>query len=180
MGRSINEFKSSFTKELARPSRFDVTLTPPFALAFATNVNARTLSYRCETTQLPGRTFATADRKTYGPIEKVPYITTYEDIELTFLVDDLMNEKYFFDAWLELVNPTATNDFNYKSEYATSILINQYDMQNNKIYAAELIDAFPVSINQMDLDWSSADVHKLTVTFAYTRWTNNSLANYIF
>lgn len=179
MGRSINEFKSSFTRDLARPSRFDVTITPPSTLLFGTNMTARTLSYRCETAQLPGRTFATADRKTYGPIEKVPYISTYEDIELTFLVDDLMKEKYFFDAWLNFVNP-ITNDFNYKNEYATTLLINQYDSQNNKIYSAELIDAYPISINQLDLDWSSADVHKLTVTFAYTKWTNNSLSNYIF
>ena len=30
-------------------------------------------------------------------------------------------------------------------------------------------------MNQMDLDWSGDGYHKLTVTFAYTRWENNSL-----
>lgn len=180
MTGSINEFKSSFRTDFARSNRFDVTINPPLILLALTSVNSKTLKYRCEMTQLPGRTLATADRKTYGPIEKVPYISTYEDVDMTFLIDGGLEEKYFFDAWLDLVNPKTTNNFNYKNEYSTSILINQYDMSNNLVYTAELLDAYPISVNQMDLDWSSDSVHKLTVTFAYTKWNNNSITNYIF
>jgi hypothetical protein len=32
---------------------------------------------------------------------------------------------------------------------------------------------FQMSVNQMDLDWSSDGYHKLVVTFAYTRWERN-------
>ena len=42
-------------------------------------------------------------------------------------------------------------------------------------YSVDLYEAFPVSMNQMDLDWSNDGVHKLSVTFAYTYWRNNSL-----
>jgi hypothetical protein len=28
-------------------------------------------------------------------------------------------------------------------------------------------------VNQLDLDWSSDGYHKLSVTFAYTRWEQN-------
>jgi hypothetical protein len=38
-----------------------------------------------------------------------------------------------------------------------------------------LVDAFPISVNQLDLDWSSDGYHKLTVVFAYTYWQNNSI-----
>jgi hypothetical protein len=37
-----------------------------------------------------------------------------------------------------------------------------------------MIDTFPIAVNQLDLDWSSDGHHKLTVTFAYTSWRNNS------
>jgi hypothetical protein len=30
-------------------------------------------------------------------------------------------------------------------------------------------------MNQLDLDWNGDGYHKLTVTFAYTYWKNNSL-----
>ena len=179
MAGSIADFKSSFTSDLARASRFDVTITPPLTLFSNVAMTPKQLSYRCEVSQLPGRTFATAERKTYGPIEKLPYITTYNDIDLTFLIDGDMGIKYFFDAWLNLVNPQSTNNFNYKSDYATSVIINQYGVDNKLIYTAELFDAYPISINQLDLDWASDAPHKLTVTFAYTKWQNDSILNYI-
>jgi T4-like virus tail tube protein gp19 len=177
MAGSINDFKSSFGSDFARANRFDVIINLPLALAFNVPVSARTLRYRCEASQLPGRTLATADRKTYGPVEKVPYISTYNDIDLTFLIEGNMNEKYLFDAWLDYVNPNTTNNFNYKSDYSASIIINQYDVANELTYSVELVDAWPTSINQLDLDWSSDAVHKLNVTFSYTKWINNSPIN---
>jgi len=179
MPLNISEFRSTFTSGISRPNRFDVQVFVPITLIAFVPTSSKTLSYRCEIAQLPGRTLATIDRKTYGPIEKLPYLTTYNDIDLTFLIDGDMSEKYFFDTWLDLVNPKSTNNMNYKSEYATSVLINQYDESNKKTYGVELIDAYPISMNQLDLDWSSDGVHKLTVTFAYTKWQNDSLTNYI-
>jgi hypothetical protein len=38
-----------------------------------------------------------------------------------------------------------------------------------------LAAAFPINVNQLDLDWSSDGHHKLTVTFAYTYWHNPAL-----
>jgi hypothetical protein len=180
MAGSISEFKGSFKSDLARSNRFDVYIAPPLTLLALLPISNRQLSYRCEISQLPGRTFATMDRKTYGPIEKLPYLTTYNDIDMTFLIDGNMSEKYFFDTWLDLVNPKQTNNFNYRSEYATSILINQYGVDGKQSYSAELFDAYPISMNQLDLDWASEDVHKLTVTFAFTKWQNNSITNYIY
>jgi hypothetical protein len=133
------------------------------------------LRYRCENANLPGRTLATVEQKTYGPVEKFPYLSTYNDIDLTFIVDDDMNQKTFFDAWINFINPAQTNNFRYKSDYATDIVITQYDVENKPSYSVNLYEAFPISINQMDLDWSNEGYHKLNVTFAYTRWKNNSL-----
>jgi hypothetical protein len=42
-------------------------------------------------------------------------------------------------------------------------------------YSINLYDAYPVSVNQLDLNWSADGNHKLVVTFAYTYWKNNSL-----
>lgn len=176
MAGSISEFRANFKKELARPNRFDVSIVvPPVLSVFAGQPNAnRTLKYSCENAQLPSRTFATTEQKTYGPIEKFPYLTTYNDLDLTFIVDSEMNQKKIFDTWLEYINPAFTNNFKYKADYATFLTVNQYDAQNKLIYVVDFFECYPISTNQMDLDWSADGYHKLTVTFAYTRWFNRT------
>ena len=173
MAGNINDFKSSFNKDLARTNRFDVNIPVPLTLIpYVTS--AKSLTYRCETAQLPGRTFATTEQRTYGPIEKYPYLNTYNDIDLTFIVDDDMQQKILFDAWLNYINPLYNNNMRYKSDYSTILKINQYDVTGELTYSINLYDAFPISMNQLDLDWGSDGYHKLNVTFAYTRWENNS------
>lgn len=169
----IKEFRSSFTGELAKPSRFKVIVNLPPDLP--TNIDSRTLSMRCENAILPGRTLATSDHRIYGPTEKYPYQTTYEDIALTFICDSNMIEKSAFDAWIEKINPSTGWNFEYKANYAMPITIIQYDNGKNEVHKVELIDAFPVSVNQLDLDWSSdAPYHKLSVVFAYHYWKSES------
>jgi len=176
MAGSINSFITSFQKDLARPNRFDVSIPIPLTLIQYRNI-AQQLTFRCENANLPGRTINTTDQKIYNIVEKFPNQTSYQDMDLTFIVGGDMAEKQFFDSWLDLINPNTNFNFKYKGDYTTSITINQYDLQNNLTYTVELIDAFPIAVNQLDLDWSNDGVHKLTVVFAYTYWKNNSLNN---
>jgi hypothetical protein len=173
MAGSISEFKSSFSKDVARTNRFDVNINIPFVMLPYIS-SARSLNYRCENANLPGRTFATTEQKTYGPIEKYPYLSTYNDMDLTFIVDDDMSQKLFFDGWLNYINPQYNNNLRFKGDYATIITINQYDVTNKLSYSVNLYDAYPISMNQLDLDWAGDGHHKLVVTFAYTYWQNNS------
>lgn len=174
MAGSINEFKSSFTKDLARPSRFDVQIPVPLGLVPYIGTSRR-LNFRCENAELPGRAISTSTMKIYGPEEKYPYQSNYNDINLTFIVADDMREKLFFDAWLEWMNPTLSFDFKYKKDYVVTLRINQYDLRNKISYSVDLLDAFPIGLNSLDLDWSSDGHHKLSMTFAYTSWKNNSV-----
>ena len=175
MAGNISEFKSSFTKDIARANRFDVFVPIPLVL-LPYFKSTRTLKFRCESANLPGKTFATTEQK-FGsaPVEKFPYMTTYQDIDLTFLVDDDMQQKVLFDGWMNYVSPVYNFNLRYKSDYSTAITINQYDVQNELSYSVNLYDAYPIAMSQMDLDWSNEGIHKLVITFAYTNWQNNSL-----
>jgi len=174
MAGSIAEFKASFNTDLARPSRFDVNVPIPIGLLPYRGIG-RTLNMRCENAELPGRSISTTTMKIYGVEEKFPYQTTYNDTSLTFIVGDDMAEKKFFDAWLNWINPTINYNLKYKADYAVPLTVNQYDVKNQLSYSITMLDTFPIAVNQMDLDWSSDGHHKLTVTFAYTSWRNNSL-----
>lgn len=176
MAGNINDFKSSFKTDLARPARFDVTIPIPLSLAFYIS-SARNLTYRCETAQLPGRTFETTPKKMgSAPTEYFPYHTNYQQSAMTFIVSDDMNEKIFFDAWMELINPTTDFNFQYKSNYAVDISVNQYDVGGNLTYSGVLQEAFPVDVNQLDMDWATDAYHKLAVVFVYKQWNNNTVS----
>ena len=173
---SPNNIRASLNRDLAIPSDFRVVITPPGSIMSL--MTAGELAFRCESTTLPGRTLATSDLRIYGPSEKFPYQTTYEDIVMTFICSGSMAEKTFFDGWLGLINPSSKWNFEYKENYATTIEIDQFDRQFKKPYKVKLVDAFPISVNQLDLDWSNnSTYHKLSVTFAYTSWERLPMEN---
>jgi hypothetical protein len=43
-----------------------------------------------------------------------------------------------------------------------------------KIYGVKLINAFPTTVNAMQLNWASDDIHRLSVTFKYDKWVDMS------
>lgn len=174
MAGSIADFKSSFKKDLARSNKFDVYIPVPLGIVPFIGTS-RKLAFRCENAQLPGRNLDTTTMRIYGVNELFPVSTSYDNVTLTFLVGDDMKEKSFFDAWMNWIQPTITYDTKYKADYAVMLRINQYDVQNKLSLSVDLIDAYPIAVNQLDLDWSSDSVHKLAVTFAYTNWKSNDV-----
>jgi hypothetical protein len=177
---TLSGFLSSFQTDIARPNRFDVTITAPQGLLAQYSSTFRNLTYRCESAQLPSRTFGTVEQK-FGsnPTQKFPMHSSYNDLQLTFIVSGDMTERTLFDVWMEYINPTGTFDFNYKNSYTSSLKVQQYDLKNNTTYIAEFKNAYPLAVNQLDLDWSNDGHHKLVVDFAYDYWTNAGIAGVI-
>jgi len=135
---------------------------------------SRYLALQCESAELPGRTFATADVKIYGPIFKVPYQTQYGDTTLTFLCTNDFYERKLFDRWMEAIMPSDTNNLRYPksntSRYMTNIKIIQYDEFIKQIYAVELLDAFPIGVAPQALSWGEEGFHRLSIQFAYQKY----------
>ena len=134
----------------------------------------RYLALQCESAELPGRTTATADVKIYGPTFKVPYQTQYTDTTLTFLCTNDFYERKLFDRWMEAIHPSDTNNLRFpkgqQSRYLTNIKIIQYDEFIKRIFAVELIDAFPIGIAPQQLSGGEEGFHRLSIQFAYQRY----------
>ena len=143
----------------------------------ATSANpamSRYLALQCEAAELPGRTLQTADRKIYGPINKIPYASQYNDINFTFLCTNEFYERKLFDQWIECIHPSDTWNMRFPADnetrYLSNIKIVQYDEFIKQIYAVELIDAFPVGVSAQPLSWGEEGFHRLSVSFAYTSY----------
>nr|QMP82980.1 MAG: hypothetical protein [Caudoviricetes sp.] len=178
MAANISEFLSSFNKETARVANFEALVTIPPALLGIYPNGMNHLRFRCEATELPGRSFATADQKTYGPIEVFPVQNYYDKINLTFICSDDMQERKFFDQWMDYISISNGEgagvrfDFEYKQNYETTIRINQHDITGKLSYSLNLLNVFPVAINPMPLSWDAQNaIQKIPVTFSYRYFT---------
>ena len=166
---SISSFVSRISgKGLARTNRFRVTFTsPPIG---GNSEDYRQISLNCEAAELPGRDLTTTDSRIYGPTFKMPYMTNYNDVSFTFLCDASLVEKRVFDDWMSIINPTGSFDFQYRDNYVSTVTIDQLTDNEIMTYSCELVEAFPIQVNAMPVNWGDDNFHRVTVTMTYRYW----------
>ena len=135
-------------------------------------VPANVLSQYCENVSLPGRSFATSDVKFgTGFTQKMPYNTIYDDVSMTFRIDEAMGIKSYFDAWQNIIHNKNTGYMSYYDSYKSDIDIVVYNRQDAEVHRCKLMDAYPISVASTDLSHATQnEILKLTVTFAYKLW----------
>ena len=171
---------------LAKSCRYVAVIRPIGALVAPYSTLARDLMYLTEVAEMPGRGFMSMDTRYYGPNQKFPYLSQYEDINMTFLCRSRSVEREFFDDWQWMINPNNTFDFNYRDEYRAVIDLYQYsDYDKNNTgngqpridggptaeYMFSLNDAYPILVNPQPVSWADDQFMRLGVTFTYTWWT---------
>lgn len=176
MPGNISQFLADIKKQgVAKSSHFDVEFTLPVILGADSEIT-RTLKFRCESAELPGRQIVTTDNKIYGPIYKVPYQTLYSDMTMTFLDTADMSIRKFFEMWADSIYDASTNTIGYVNDIVADIFVTQYDVDGtpdslNPSLKFKLIRAFPTNINQLGVTWGDDAFHRLSVTFFYERYT---------
>ena len=158
---------------LARVNRFEVFINAPSTLLGKNIANSGAVSLYCEMASLPPVNISTKSFKIFGPTYQRPFGAEYggEGISLTFHVDRDMQVKKFFDEWAAKVVDPDTGFVGYQEEYISTIRLRQLDEQDNVTYEIELSEAFPRSVNLLELNNSAQNqTHRLNVLFAYRYW----------
>lgn len=161
---------------LAKSSRFCVRIFRPRGFTNQRTLATEDFTYLCEATDFPGRAFTNVDVRYYGPSQKLPTNTQYEDINMTFICRNSFLEREFFDDWMELINPTTSFDFQYRDTYSTTIELFQFsetereDGAPEATYQFTLFDAYPILINPQPVTWADDSFQRLVITFTYTKW----------
>jgi uncharacterized membrane protein YgcG len=185
MAFNVNKFITHFDSHagFSKTSKFDVIVTvPPFLQSYGT---AEELSLQCESAELPGYTINTLESKIFGAPTPVAGTPAFGDVTLTFICAGDLWEKRFFDRWLDFIIPKQTYLVNYKQSYVTDIVIRQYSEgtpgsgsdsapKPSVIYACKLLNAFPATVNALNLNWGTDDIHRLSVAFKFDRWLDVS------
>lgn len=185
---SMNDIKAVNSKYggLAKSARFAVRILPAkLHLERGYGPFLQDFTYLCEAAELPGRGFQSLDVRYYGPNQKLPFQTQYEDTTMTFLCRSESYERQFFDDWMEMINPTNSYDFSYRSDYESQIQIMQLAEYGaatgvgpstttatypKETYRITLYNAYPVLVNPQPVTWADDQVQRLAITFTYHKW----------
>jgi hypothetical protein len=161
---------------LAKPNRFEVSIAVPRCMSDA--ALGQKVSMYCDQAVLPYTRILTSRQQIFGPPSFHPVGVEYngEGISLQFYLDREMNVKRFFDRWVDGIVNRTTHTTNYQRNYLTPITISQLDESDTITYQVQLIDAFPVTVQALQLDSSGSNqVHRLSVNFNFRRWVENAV-----
>ena len=172
----INNFLSEFHSDsgYALPSRYEVIITSPG------EGDARKVSLRCESLDLPGRSLNTSvDSNMYGIApEIVDGITFGGTLAMTFQASSDLEEKVFFESWQEEAWDRGTWNVKYYRDYIKDIDIYVLDVQDARRYGLRLRECFPKEIGPATLDAGPAgDIIKIPVTMQYKYWETLDINN---
>ena len=169
----------------------EFTTASEFTTSLKNDIRER-LFFFCDGASMPGRTIADETNDAmYGPERSIARGVTYDDITLTFYMDQNMAEQVLFKSWQNLAISPNTYNSNYYDEYTGSIdifpLIGLQQGQNIKRATQQedtadgeplaratiganfthLAEAFPKTIAPIEMSYTNSGLAKLSVTFSY-------------
>ena len=185
--KSINQFKTNLSGGLAKTSLMDVEIFPPKTLKDKSHLEiSKNLKFKCQSADLPGKTFGVDERKDYVTSSKHVYGVTFSDLNLTFLCSSNMEERRFFDEWMESILGYETDKANkfFRSSYydqyvSNKIIVNLYTGRKDgeKSCSFTFRNIFPTTLTAQNVSWMNEDILKLTVSFEYEYWSVNYYGN---
>jgi len=178
---TIDNFKSRLTNGLAKSNLWRVEIPTS---GISNDISMETLNFMCKSIQLPGRQILTADKLVGMFNEKVAYGFAVPDVNLNFHVTNDYTVKRFFEAWQRAsVNTGSTGapvtpEIGFKKDYVRDVVIRQLAPKRgiakpeyDPVYSCKLIDAFPTSLNAIELNNEQNGLVEVSVQLSYTDWS---------
>ncbi len=160
------------TRGVVRSHSFMVNIVPPKILQDKWS-DTRNILIRCDSATLPAANFQMGElyRHGYGPQESSPHNVQFEPVNLTYILDAQAEIYTFWYTWMNgIMNFNRSKNFNtadakgklpyemaYKDDYATEIKILVYNESADAIIQTSLLEAFPMGLPEINLNWSSTD-----------------------
>lgn len=179
MAFNINDFKArGLAFGGARPSLFQVDLTPPFIITDP--AASQKLTFTCNATTVPPSNMGSVPVPYFGRKIKLAGDREFDDWSVTVMNDEDFLVRNMFERWSNLMNTLASNlkiapGNSYKSNDAT---VTQFSKDGLVIRKYSFVGLFPISVSSMDLNWDATNtIQSFGVTFAYDYWIPQGTKN---
>lgn len=140
-----------------------------FYLQFVnTTYLGETPTYLVKSSSLPAQTIETTEANWQGNVYKLGTTNSYTDFTVDFNVDikdDLRKSLY---EWSRNIHDVISNHHGDPSIYMQNFTIEHIDHKTGTpIITYTMHQAFPTTVGEMSLDYSTKDIATFSVTFAY-------------
>ena len=190
---SVDTLKSLASSKLgfARTSNFLVelpTIGTNNLLSRIATMGGNELNILCSNATLPGKQILTHDRRIGLEFQKVAYGYAVDDISMTFYALNDYGIRKYLDRWMSTMLNEEDHLVGYKSDYQRDIRIHQLrkpiinknidagpasiniGLGGGTVYSVLLLNAFPTTVNSIDLNNELDGLVQVTAQFSYTRW----------
>jgi hypothetical protein len=172
---NVERFKSALTNGGARPNQFAVQLSFPTYVTGATLAVARA-PFLVSVAELPGQTVNPAIVQYRGREVKFVGDRVYAPWTITVLNDAEMSIRTAMEQWMNGMENYADKFGRLQpSEYQRDAQVFQLDRNGNALKSYNIINAFPVDLSPVALDFGANDqISSFTVTFQYQHFTTSN------
>ena len=159
-----------------KKNRFSVEVTPPSSMR--SSIHTDTVNFLAKAVSFPSKTLAGTDFRYAGKYTiKVPYETTYEAVAITLLNTGQYSPRIFWNDWFNHIQNNNSKNMQYYEKYVGTVVISHYLDDEEEInptkpaYSVTLHDAWPITMNAIEMSWENAEVMDFQVDINYTHWT---------
>lgn len=132
------------------------------------NGQARNLSYKCKTSELPTSKIEPVDIELHGTKKREAGRASYDhNFNATFMETIDWATYQTFRAWRKYMRDWKNNAGTDSTAYKVNLELDLYDNAGNVSQTIILAGAFPTDINQVQLDGSQNTVIELQIGFSF-------------
>lgn len=173
---NITGFKSSITSGLVRPNTFEVNLNFP---AFVQGGTDATIlgQFHCKAASLPESTVAPIPVYFQGRAVHVAGERSFQPWSVS-VYNENFQIRDALERWMHGINDLGNNSgIIQPALYQTDMRVVQLDRNGTELKEVKLINAFPIQIDPVQLDFDATNaVEVFNVTFVYD-WYESSSVN---
>lgn len=172
---NIQGFRSSLKTGLVRPNTFRVDLTFPTYVTGGLDA-ANLGQFHCKAASLPERTISPVPVFYQGRSINVAGETDFQPWTIAVYNEDFA-VRNAFENWMNGINDLGDNTgIVAPSQYTSDLFVNQLNRAGETIKNYRLINAFPVQISPIQLDFEANNqVEIFEVTFVYDYYESSGI-----
>ena len=176
MATDFQTFKTALASGGARPSLFDISITPPVGVTAGDVASLKTApQFKCFTSEIPGLTVTPIERQYFGRTVKIPGDITFAGtFSTTFINTEDFSIHTALNSWMALLNPDNNASYakgkpqDTKSGWAGTVKLTQHSKQGGGVIEYTYEDCWPNNISAIELSYDSAStIEEFTVTWEY-------------